>query len=103
MWLVKVPKVFVRRLQGRCGAAKKVAKDVPSRSVGEAFPGRVAEEVHQDRGSTGAIKTSPQVSMAKDGMKQMKRGWRARWKRVLTVPAFRSPSRYRSWALSWRL
>ena len=127
-WFVEVPKVFIRRTQGKCGAAKQVIRDVMSRSAvemsrrngggdGEGGPYRdisetgdgrqrslSAGELSQDRASNGlTINTVPRsqsnshqtASKAKEkgklDVKQTKEGWRARWKRVLSVPAFRSP------------
>ena len=119
-WLVDIPKGLIRRTQGGCEAAKEVRSDVLSRSVAEAsrrnggayrdvpedtqqklaIPG----EVYQDRGLNNLVtSTAPQpplrahhtVSKAKDkgkvDVKRTREGWRNRWKRVLSVPAFRSP------------
>jgi len=117
-WLVQIPKAFVRRTQGKCGAAKGVMEDVLSRSADEASrrngggdgEGRayrdvpemgsgqqgltVAGEVHQDRGGPPS-NPGHTVSKAKEkerpDVKQAKEGWRARRDRVLSVPAFKSP------------
>lgn len=35
-WLVEVPRLFIRRTQGKCGAAKQVIRDILSRSAREA-------------------------------------------------------------------
>ena len=124
-WFVEIPKAFIRRTQGKCGAAKGVIRDVLSRSAREAakqngdgdgegnayrdvpemrqrFPS--AGEAYQDRASNGlTINTVPRslsnshhtVSRAKEkggpDAEQVKEGWRARWKRVSGVPAFKSP------------
>jgi len=128
-WFVEVPKVFIRRTQGKCGAAKQVVRDVLSRSAGETSrrnggengeggpyrdmpeteDGRqlspsTGEELYQDRASNGlTITTVPRsplnphhtIPRASEkemlDVKQVKEGWRVRWKRVLSVPAFRSP------------
>ena len=112
-WFVEVPKVFIRRIQVKCGAAKEVMKDVLSRSAGEASrrngggngnggPYRDVSETGGD-GRQRTTSTAPlppsnldhTVSKAKGKEKlqveQVKEGWRARWKRVLSVPAFKSP------------
>ena len=117
MWLVEVPKMFIRRTQGKCRAAKQVIKDILSRSasdasrqngggdgdggayrdVPEAGDGRqrppVAEKTRQDRGPP--LNSHHTVSKAKEkgklDAKRVKRDWTAQWKRVSGVPAFRSP------------
>ena len=119
-WFVEVPKMFIRRTQGKCGAAKQVVRDVLSRSAGEMsrrngggdgewgayrdMPKTSVGEPHQDRASNGlTITTVPRSPLnphhtiprtsekEKLDVKQVKEGWRVRWKRVLSVPAFRSP------------
>ena len=120
-WLVDLPKAVIRRTQGGCGAAKEVRRDVLSRSAGETSsrngdlggPYRDAPEIgggqlkHAVAGDNlglnnftfGAPPRSSHphrtVSEAKEkgklDVKQAKEGWRSRWKRVLSVPAFKSP------------
>ena len=120
-WLVDIPKAVIRRTQGGCGAAKEVMRDVMSRSAREASrrngggdgvggPYRdvsetgggqqrptFAGEVHQTRntlpiGTTPRSSSHPQVKeKGKLDVKRPKEGWRTRWKRVLSVPAFKSP------------
>ena len=121
-WFVEVPKVFIRRTQGRCAAAKGVVRDVLSRSANEARSGGgdvgpgpyldmpetgdgqhrflVAGELHQDRALDGlAVSAVPNshrtASKAKEKGRldpnRARQGWRVRWRRMLSVPAFRSP------------
>ena len=117
-WLVDVPKAVIRRTQGGCGAAKDVMRDVLRRGAGEAsrrngisgpyrdapeMEGRQREltvaEADQGRGSltTGGTAPRPHRTASKSNEKgkldvgQVKEGWRAQWKRVLSVPAFKSP------------
>ncbi|KAF9645755.1 hypothetical protein BDM02DRAFT_417328 [Thelephora ganbajun] len=127
-WFVEVPKLVIRRTQGKCAAAKQVMKDVLSRSANEASRRNgggggsggtyldtpkaedgqqrftVAGGVYPDRGLDDlTVSTTPRplpnshhtVSKAKEkgkfDVKQTKESWRVRWKRVLSVPAFRSP------------
>ena len=120
-WLVEHPKFFIRRMQGKCGAAKEVIKDVLNRSAAEASKRNGAEdggeyhdapekknaeqclsiagEMRQDRGiNDPIIATVPRplshlycmTSNVKEKAK-VKENWRFRWKRALSVPAFRSP------------
>ena len=106
MWLVDVPRAFIRRTQGKCGAAKQVIKDVLTRSAREAS--------RRNGGDWGAYRDTPEMangaqtlsvvgeahrgstlSTAKEkgklDAKQVKRDWRVRWKQVMSVPAFKSP------------
>ena len=113
-WLVEVPKVFIRRTQGRCGAAKGVMNDVLSRSVEEAskrngdayrddIPTTEVGQLRSTRLNSIAISNTPlpppqshrstskEKGKEKLDVKREKEGWRTRWNRVLSVPAFRSP------------
>ena len=111
-WFVEVPKVFIRRTQGKCAAAKGVVRDVLSRSANEARDGEagpyldmpemgdgqhkllVAGELHQDQASD-VPNSHRTVSKAKEkgrlDPKRTGQGWRVQWRRMLSVPAFRSP------------
>ena len=119
-WLVDIPKAVIRRTQGGCGAAKEVMRDVLSRSAGEVSTrngggdgvGGPYRDMPEMEGSqqklafarnSNTIDTTPRsssqphhtVSKVKEkgklDVKQPKGGWRTRWKRVLSVPAFKSP------------
>ena len=120
-WLVELPRLFIRRTQGKCGAAKQVLKDILSRSaieasmrngvqdgggyrdVPEAEDGKqclpVAAEVYQHRAfNNPTITAAPQPSSHSHCIVpkvkengEVKENWRVRWKRALSVPAFGSP------------
>ena len=111
-WLVAV----VRRTQGRCAAAKGVMKDVLSRSVAEVSRENGDGSAYRDlpemksgqrkpsvavpnTPTTGTMlrpQSYPHLSVANvkgtlDTKPAKVESWRARWRRVLSVPAFRSP------------
>lgn len=118
-WLVDLPMLFIRRTQGKCGAAKQVIKDILSKSAGqisrrnggqdgseyhdapETQDGEqclpVATDMYQDPGFD-IPNLVPQpfphshstVSRLNEKGK-VKENWRVRWKRALSVPAFRTP------------
>jgi len=124
-WFVEVPKVFIRRTQGKCMAAKEVIKDVLSRSANETSrqnggQGGDGVVTYRDAPETGDGERKPTVTegaglngpaastasqslpqshntlpIAKEkgklDIKQAQGGWRVRWKRALSVPAFKSP------------
>ena len=92
-WFVELPKLFIRKTQGKCGSATQVMKDVLSRSVRGA-----------SRRNGGEYRDDPEIGDGKQGLSiaevviqdpglngRVKENWRIRWKRALTVPAFRSP------------
>jgi hypothetical protein len=102
-WLVELPKLFIRRMQGKCGAARQVIKDVLSRSAreGSRRNGDQDGSEYHDALETGdgtpglpinspTITSIPQPSGVREKEK-VEENWRIRWKRALTVPAFRSP------------
>ena len=55
-WLVEIPKTFVRRTQGKCGAAKQVMKDSLSRSADEA-----SRRIGGGNGDGGAYRDMPEM------------------------------------------
>jgi len=78
-------------------------RDTPEMDVG-LLKFSVAGEMHQDRGLDNfSVCTAPRLlpnprraasktkEKEKVDVKQAKGGWRSRWKRVLSVPAFKSP------------
>ena len=114
-WLIDLPKSFIRKTQGKCGAAKQVIKDILGRSTGEGgqdggqyrdAPASetedvpIAGEMSHGRGlnspTTNSVPQRPfSLSHCRAPNTKEKRkveeNWRVRWKRALTVPAFRSP------------
>ena len=78
-WLVDIPKAVIRRTQGGCTAAKEVMNNTLSRSVAT-IPRPLSLHPVSDAKEKGKL----DVKRAKDG-------WRVRWRRVLSVPAFKSP------------
>jgi hypothetical protein len=103
-WLVEVPKAFIRRTQGRCGASKEVMNDVLSRSAEEAskrngdayrddIPTTEVGQLRSTRSNSIAINNTTSKEKGKERLdvKREKEGWRTRWNRVLSVPAFKSP------------
>ena len=120
-WFVEAPKSFVRKTQGKCGAAKQVTEDVmsrtahdtPRRSGGDGGEYRGAPETDgkQSLPIAGGMyqvgnpamlpvprpfsHSHPSIPDATEkntlNVKPAKENWRARWKRALSVPAFRSP------------
>ena len=115
-WLVDVPLSLVRRTQGRCDAVKQVMKHILSKSAPEVPRGsdgrqaywdapelkrnpHTAGEIPQDRGPNN-LATTPQppshfhhTALEKGACdpRPSKGDWRVRWRRVLNVPAFKSP------------
>jgi hypothetical protein len=112
--------LFIRRTQGKCAATKQVIKDVLSRSAREASGRNAAENGSQaayrdtlletgdwnfsiaveTRGINNTARAAAPlplphslhtVSNGKHDGKPVKENWRIRWRRVLSVPAFRSP------------
>ena len=113
VWLVELPRVFIRRTQGKCGSVKQVLKDILSRSarevsrqnrgeyrdapdIGDRKQDLSVAEVEIGGFNSAAIVPRPllhphcTVSEANEKGK-VKENWKIRWKRALTVPAFRSP------------
>ena len=103
-WLVDLPRLCIRRTQGKCGAAKQVIRDVLTRSAAEASRrnGGENEGEYRDAPETEDIRLSlstaavPRpLSYSHPTPPQVKEkgrvNWRTRWKRALTVPAFKSP------------
>ena len=113
-WLVAV----VRRTQGRCAAAKGVVKDVLSRSVAEVSKENGDDSAYRDLPEMKGGQQRPSVAVPntpatgimlrpqlyphlsvtnvkEKGILDTKparvESWRARWRRVLSVPASRSP------------
>ena len=113
-WLVETRNTFIRRTQGRCGAAKVVINDVLSRGVEEASmrngdayrndtrDGGWAAGVHRrwrglsrhrdQQPASPATTATTRVRRRKTARRgTWKRGWRVRWKWVLSIPTFKSP------------
>ena len=118
-----IPKAVIRRTQGGCGVAKEVRTDVlggdvgemssrngdfggPYRDVPEIGGGQLKLAVTGDdlglnkltfgappRSSHPHHTASEAKEKGKVDVKQAREGWRSRWKRVLSVPAFKSPLR----------
>jgi hypothetical protein len=85
--MVEVPKAFIRRTQGRCGAAKEAMNDVlrsaRSNSIAISSAPLQPPQAHH---ATSKAKEKERLDV-----KREQKGWRTRWNRVLSVPAFRSP------------
>ena len=111
-WFVELPKLLIRRMQGKCGAAKQAIKDILSRSASEALRRNGGGEYRdapetQDRKECLPIQgglSGPTITVMPQPLSQshstvpearekgkVKENWRVRWKRALSVPAFRSP------------
>jgi hypothetical protein len=113
-WLVETRKTFIRRTQGGCGAAKAVINDVLSGGVegasirnGSAYRNDtpVTEvgqlgfigvgEVYRDVISNPLLPPPHATTRLRRRRKARrgtrKRGWRVRWKLVLSIRTFKSP------------